>query len=81
MKKYVKSVFVAAIVAVVGYNVYQSQSAFNGMSEFALANVEALADGESNGDLYCPYTGYGCQVNYTNGTTEIFWGKSPNYHP
>ena len=46
MRKYVKSVFVAAIAAVSGYNVYQSQSVMNGMSEFALANVEALADCE-----------------------------------
>lgn len=46
MKKYVKSAFVAAIVAVSGYNIYQSQSVMNGMSDFALANVEALASGE-----------------------------------
>lgn len=43
---YVKLAFMAAIVAVSGYNVYQSQSVMNGMSEFALANVEALASGE-----------------------------------
>ena len=39
MKKYVKSVFVAVIAAVSGYNIYQSQSVMNGMSEMALANV------------------------------------------
>ena len=49
MKKMMKLAFVAAIAAVAGYNVYQSQSVMNGMSDFALANVEALADGESNG--------------------------------
>lgn len=43
MKTLFKFAFVAAIVAVVGYNVYKSQSVMNGMSEFALANVEALA--------------------------------------
>lgn len=46
MNKFIKVAFVAAIVAVAGYNVYQSQSVMNGMSEFALANVEALASGE-----------------------------------
>ena len=46
MKKFIKFAFVAAIVAVTGYNVYQTQSVMNGMSEFALANVEALASGE-----------------------------------
>ena len=46
MKKIIKFAFVAAIVAVTGYNVYQTQSVMNGMSEFALANVEALASGE-----------------------------------
>ena len=46
MKKFIKFAFVAAIAAVAGYNVYQSQSVMNGMSDFALANVEALASGE-----------------------------------
>ena len=49
MKNLFKLAFVAAIAAVAGYNVYQSQSVMNGMSEFALANVEALARGESDG--------------------------------
>ena len=49
MKKFIKLAFVAAVVAVAGYNVYQSQSVMKGMSEFALANVEALASGEGNG--------------------------------
>ena len=46
MKKFIKFAFVAAIAAVAGYNVYQSLSVMNGMSDFALANVEALASGE-----------------------------------
>ncbi len=48
MKKMMKLAFVAVIAAVAGYNVYQSQSVMNGMSEFALANVEALANDENN---------------------------------
>ncbi len=50
MKTLFKFAFVAAIVAVVGYNVYKSQSVMNGMSEFALANVEALASVENTTD-------------------------------
>ena len=38
MKKFIKFAFVAAVV-VAGYNVYQSQSVMNGMSEFALATL------------------------------------------
>ena len=46
MKKIMKLAFLAAIVVVAGYNVYKSQSALNGMSDFALVNVEALAQDE-----------------------------------
>ena len=46
MNKLFKFVFIAVFAAVTGYNVYKSQSVMNGMSEFALANVEALARGE-----------------------------------
>ena len=61
MKKIMKLAFVAAIAAVAGYNVYQSQSVMNGMSDFALANVEALAGGETTfpcvgfGSVLCSY--------------------------
>ena len=50
------------------------------MSDIALANVEALAVGESAGDIHCPFGGYGCVIIYSNGTSETFWGKSPNEH-
>lgn len=66
MKKYVKSVFVAAIVAVAGYNMYQSQSAMNGMSELALANVEALASGES-GSFNCWWDSVDYMICYNGG--------------
>ena len=49
MRKYVKSVFVAAIAAVSGYNVYQSQSVMNNVSELLLTNVESIAACESIG--------------------------------
>ena len=59
MKKILKVFFVAAIVAVAGYNVYQSQSVMNGMSDFALANVEALARDENSGNSIICYSGEG----------------------
>ena len=44
-----------AIAAVAGYNVYQSQSVMNGMSDFALANVEALASSSEKGPHWTGY--------------------------
>jgi hypothetical protein len=52
MKKYVKVAFMAVVAAVAGYNVYQSQSVMNGMSDFALANVDALANDDEYNDSY-----------------------------
>ena len=49
MKKFIKFAFVAAIVAVTGYNVYQSQSVMNNVSELLLTNVESIAACESIG--------------------------------
>ena len=76
MKTLFKFAFVAAIVAVVGYNVYQSQSVMNGMSEFALANVEALADDNENGEenKYC--TIHIKCFNYNGQTTGEYTADS-----
>ena len=52
MKKFVKVAFVAIFAAIAGYGVYTSQKA-DVMSELALANVEALAGGESSGNRVC----------------------------
>lgn len=41
-KKILSAMFAVAIMAVAGYNVYMNQTK-NGMSELALANIEALA--------------------------------------
>lgn len=45
-KRIFKGLAISAFVMVAGYNVYQSQTVINGMSEMALANVEALATPE-----------------------------------
>lgn len=46
MKKIMKIAFVAAFAAVAGYGVYANQQS-EAMSDLMLANVEALARGES----------------------------------
>lgn len=55
MKKFIKFAFVAAFAAIAGYGVYTSQKS-DSVSDLLLANVEALADGESGSgdcDTYC----------------------------
>ena len=76
-KNILKVTLVAAIALVASVNVYNAQQSDVEMSDLALANVEALASGETNGDIYCPYSGYGCIIKYTNGTYETYYGKSP----
>ncbi|MCL1616068.1 NVEALA domain-containing protein [Bacteroides sp. ET71] len=46
MKKIMRIAMVAVVAAVAGYGIYETQTG-SAMSEFALANVEALAAGES----------------------------------
>jgi hypothetical protein len=46
MKNLMRLTFIIAIAIFVGYNVYKSRSAMDGLSEMALANVEALARDE-----------------------------------
>lgn len=57
MKKFVKIGFVAVFAAIAGYGVYTSQKT-EGMSDLALANVEALADGEWGTGFNCRWTDY-----------------------
>ena len=48
----IKIAFVAAFAAIAGYGVYANQKT-DVMSDLALANIEALADGgEGSGDCY-----------------------------
>lgn len=51
MKKIIKIVLVAIFV---GYGIYINQEE-NNMTDLALANVEALADGENTGKQYTCY--------------------------
>ena len=67
MKKKFMFAFIAAFAMVAGYNVYKSQSVMDGMSEFALANVEALAQTENDVIRCVSVTGstlFYCKRNY-----------------
>ena len=50
-KKLFATVLVAVVAIAAGYNIYQSQNTVS-LSELALDNVEALANGEANPN--CP---------------------------
>lgn len=56
-KKYFGLLAAVAVVAATGWN-YQQNKQYDGLSELALANVEALATGEDD-------------CHYTNGVTNI----------
>lgn len=65
MKKFVKIGFVAVFAAIAGYGVYVNQKA-DAMSDLALANVEALAQSEGGGNIYC-CGNYGTCMNILGG--------------
>ena len=62
MKKIMKIAFVAAFAAVAGYGVYANQQSET-MSDLMLANVEALASGESSTTNRYQTMGYCAPLN------------------
>lgn len=75
MKKMIKIAFVAAFVAIAGYGVYANLKV-ESMSDLMLANVEALARGESDGcPNGCVSNGDGCACNgiYVSIWKEYHW--------
>lgn len=78
MKKFLKFAFVAIVAATAGYGVYTSQKA-EALSDFALANVEALADPETSGDCV-KKDGLQCWVLVVtpNGSySEVYFDQTP----
>ena len=61
-KKILKIVFASAFALVAGYSVYASQQKVE-MSDLAMANVEALAGGESGTVKCCPDPGDECKLS------------------
>ena len=74
MKKRVLSaaVIVAVVAIVAGWNYQQGKTDVK-LSDLALANVEALADGENGGEIlyegYCPRAGTQCRASAVTGPT------------
>jgi len=69
-KKVLKVAFVAAVALVSGINVFNAQKS-EVLSDIVLANVEALADNESDSELdcegllgYCSYDCPSCGVSW-----------------
>ena len=62
MKKMIKIAFVAAFVAIAGYGVYTNQKSET-LSDLTLANVEALASGESSTTNRYQTMGYCAPLN------------------
>ena len=83
-KNFIKVAFVAAFASIAGYGVYTSQQKVE-MSDLAMANVEALANGEDEGGKKTCYnsitTMEGSQIFYCQtcswvpGTNSLFSGK------
>ena len=70
MKKYLlKGLAVAALAMIAGYNVYESDSKTEDMSELMLANVEALAGYEYN-----PNISYGYRLEECKDSEGIITG-------
>ena len=72
-KNTLKVAFIAAFAIVAGYNVYNSHKTYI-MSDLALANIDALANIESNSDCntYCTTDpNYDCIILYGSGVEGI----------
>ena len=54
-KKILSGLFALALLVATGYGVSKTMQSEADLSDLALANVEALAQNESGGDLFCNY--------------------------
>ena len=70
-KNIIKLTMIAAVAIFAGFNVYQSNAKNEGMSDIALANIEALAGDELGAN--------GCYVTICNKKCKnyIFESKDP----
>jgi hypothetical protein len=80
MKKNIRAVMVIAAIALVGgVNIYNAQKTVD-MSDVALANVEALADGE-DASWVMECVSHGCIIDFSWDcffSGGIMWGYCPN---
>lgn len=66
MKKIIRVAFAATFACIAGYGVYTSQQE-SGLSELALANIEALANGEGSGEIIKCYS----SLEYELGSSVV----------
>lgn len=71
MKKYIIASIIALVAIVTSVNVYQTNNELK-LSEIALSNVEALANGESSGTAYNAVKG----DQYVNGSLKRIRNKT-----
>lgn len=76
-KKILSAAFAVAIMAIAGYNVYMNQTKSD-LSKMALANVEALAEGDyatgtlNDCEIFCMSAyNYNCHITYTGDVEGI----------
>ena len=78
-KKYYAALLAVVVIAFTGYNVYQSQKADAFLSDLAMANVEALANGElSNGNCEGSWSQECCKCDYIHYTYACAIGVTGN---
>ena len=63
----------ANVAVAAAWNINQSENEIK-LSDLALDNVEALASGEG-GSGYCSYSGGGCIIKYSDGTSTYIPGR------
>ncbi len=71
-KKIFGVILIAAMAITAGWSFNQSKNEVE-LSDLALANVEALAQGESGGNSWCCGIVGSCGIDWATGTTQ--WGQ------
>jgi hypothetical protein len=78
MKKIIYGIAVLAVVGVVAFNVNLETKKSGEVSLMALANIEALADGENGnaGWFWCPGVGFACMWNIPTNPQWSAWAQN-----
>ncbi|MDR2389251.1 MAG: NVEALA domain-containing protein [Tannerellaceae bacterium] len=67
-------VFVAVVAVAAAWNFNQNQDEAT-LSDLALENVEALANGKGGGGGMCSKPGSGCIIRYSDGNSTYVSGR------
>lgn len=69
-KKFIKVIAFVAIAIAASYNYTQNKNVVE-LSDLALENIEALAEGESGDGWWCCGTSGYCSIDYTTGSVTV----------